>query len=735
MKTHVKMPAEQNKQLENTQHFAGVARTVFEDLRPQNAALLEQQNTIRNSPRQHSLQAAQAMAAGRKAKSPALAVQRKSANLTDSSNYRDQVTPTQVSETVSKNKTSPKSKGLPAQLKMSIEMLSGLNLDQVQVETNSNKPAQLNAHAYAQGSEIHLAPGQEQHLPHEAWHVVQQAQGRVTPTMQMKSGISVNDDAVLEAEADTMGARALAVTNDTMARQTMGFKNLDSVRQLKTTPNWGRTNTIQRRKDIPKGAHVQVNQGRGTWHGQVVEVYANEGNFRYQIRMGGGSKTNTHTVEEKYVEIHTMFGGPKNWAGEGDQRLDRLLMNAGQLGEYADAPEEHQAPVKWQKEGGDDNPNLSILTADIGTIKIDEGGWEDIALALKHEFLPKQKEAENPASFVEYICSIKITKDNCVVEPLSNTNQVAGVAAFILAFMAKNGQLSYIKNQPWFNSGEYFIDVLVNYYPDRSGFQDALRFHKDTAGNNIFVNLIFDNQTDIVATEWIEDVDDPSQQRQRWQAGLLPKEQIAELARSRKALRYIGNPKSEVKGGVSKGKNTYVSWVDDLVWHSTPNAGKRELVTAESLKNEFHNMFVKNKERGIKDVEFMSIIATCKYTKLYKALLRDGKKSQDINHSNAYDYFSKLYETNQLLFEADVDLRAAEGEIRITNTYSEANAPDVDTLGEDSESIHETPVGLAGRRRANSMDGNQAELEAAREVSKNDTRSFLRTWVQIVKTK
>jgi hypothetical protein len=27
-------------------------------------------------------------------------------------------------------------------------------------------------------------PGQEQHLPHEAWHVVQQKQGRVKPTGQ-----------------------------------------------------------------------------------------------------------------------------------------------------------------------------------------------------------------------------------------------------------------------------------------------------------------------------------------------------------------------------------------------------------------------------------------------------------------------------------------------------------------------------------------------------------------------
>ena len=100
--------------------------------------------------------------------------------------------------------------GLPDTLKTGIEALSGVSLDNVKVHYNSAQPAQLNALAYAQVSDIHIAPGQERHLPHEAWHVVQQAQGRVQPTMQMKDGVPVNDDAGLEHEADVMGDRALA---------------------------------------------------------------------------------------------------------------------------------------------------------------------------------------------------------------------------------------------------------------------------------------------------------------------------------------------------------------------------------------------------------------------------------------------------------------------------------------------------------------------------------------------
>jgi hypothetical protein len=107
----------------------------------------------------------------------------------------------------------PNNTGLPNQLKSGIESLSGMSLDGVKVHYNSDKPAQLNAHAYAQGTDIHVAPGQEQHLPHEAWHVVQQAQGRVKPTTQMK-GTSVNDDVGLETEADVMGAKALQLKSD-----------------------------------------------------------------------------------------------------------------------------------------------------------------------------------------------------------------------------------------------------------------------------------------------------------------------------------------------------------------------------------------------------------------------------------------------------------------------------------------------------------------------------------------
>lgn len=144
--------------------------------------------------------------------------------------------------------------GLPDALKSGVEHLSGLSLSDVNVHYNSSKPAQLNAHAYAQGTSIHVAPGQEKHLPHEAWHVVQQKQGRVKPTQQLKEKVAINDDKALETEADVMGAKALAASSASVQRvvnTTTLASSVNEVAQLeKTVSGHGGL-----RKDA-HGAHV-----------------------------------------------------------------------------------------------------------------------------------------------------------------------------------------------------------------------------------------------------------------------------------------------------------------------------------------------------------------------------------------------------------------------------------------------------------------------------------------------
>lgn len=100
--------------------------------------------------------------------------------------------------------------GLPTRLQRGVEALSGLSMGDVRVHYGSSRPAEVGALAYAEGTRIHVGPGQERHLPHEAWHVVQQKQGRVRATRQAKDG-GLNDDGHLEREATEMGARAMTL--------------------------------------------------------------------------------------------------------------------------------------------------------------------------------------------------------------------------------------------------------------------------------------------------------------------------------------------------------------------------------------------------------------------------------------------------------------------------------------------------------------------------------------------
>jgi hypothetical protein len=113
--------------------------------------------------------------------------------------------------------------GMPDNLKSGVENLSGVSMEDVKVHYNSDKPAQLQAHAFAQGTDIHIAPGQEQHLAHEAWHVVQQKQGRVQsdgnlPVQLVRAKLASPSDGIdlarLEAMLVAIDAEIVQLTAD-----------------------------------------------------------------------------------------------------------------------------------------------------------------------------------------------------------------------------------------------------------------------------------------------------------------------------------------------------------------------------------------------------------------------------------------------------------------------------------------------------------------------------------------
>ena len=178
------LPKKQESKLSNTDSRPQNQKSqspnpLFQDNRPETIQMQKLQETIRNSPQVRLLENIQ-----------------KIADIASSKRYTDTQSPERQSM-------------LPGNLKSGIENLSGYSMDDVRVHYNSDKPASLNAHALAQGTDIHLASGQEKHLPHEAWHIAQQKQGRVKPTATLNGHTKLNEDKGLEQEATDMGLKAL----------------------------------------------------------------------------------------------------------------------------------------------------------------------------------------------------------------------------------------------------------------------------------------------------------------------------------------------------------------------------------------------------------------------------------------------------------------------------------------------------------------------------------------------
>jgi Domain of unknown function (DUF4157) len=180
----------------------------FEDIRPEAVAQRNLIKAANNSPQSIQMKAFQELA--NNSPQTQKAAQWKAL----ASNHAVQNTQHIQQKTSPEPSRKENNTGLPDHLKSGIENLSGYTMNDVKVHYNSDKPAQLQARAYAQGSDIHIAPGQERLLPHEAWHVVQQKQGRVKATVQMKNGVNVNNDANLEQEADSYGHKALQFKSD-----------------------------------------------------------------------------------------------------------------------------------------------------------------------------------------------------------------------------------------------------------------------------------------------------------------------------------------------------------------------------------------------------------------------------------------------------------------------------------------------------------------------------------------
>jgi hypothetical protein len=141
-------------------------------------------------------------------------------------------------------------------------------------------------------------------------------------------------------------------------------------------------------------------------------------------------------------------------------------------------------------------------------------------------------------------------------------------------FMERNGQFPYIKGQDWYTSGWMVVDISVNFYNNRSAADATLGFHKDTAGDNLFVNLIFNNKDPILATEWVVDKRKMKAAKKRQMYQYTGSDELADAINATRASIVSGEYSPQgtdiIEGGIQTREAGFVSWVDELIWHSSP---------------------------------------------------------------------------------------------------------------------------------------------------------------------
>lgn len=677
----------------------------FVDNRPEAVAQRKLQELANNSPRARQLKAIQEIAN----KSPQV---KQAAQLQEmANNYSAQ------QQIPIQKKASPEpgrrenNTGLPDNLKLGIENLSGYSMNDVKVHYNSDKPTQLQAHAYAQGTDIHLSSGQEKHLPHETWHVVQQKQRRVKPTLQMKGNININDDVGLEKEADAMGKEALqnsiAIFQNTTQLEDKSLKNRDD--------SINADKLIQRKITVTKEGLSYKNTEEAFSALKSTFISIPEVDLRVIL-----AKINTKDITYDDFE--------------------NLKIRIQQLAEEPREQDLSESPDLWIKTGG-----LEDLRSKMND-QIDL--WPKLSKDLVDYCTNNPKEVDKAGDILD--CG-KLTLPTNLNVTLGDFSQglanvpndlLKRLGEFLVGFMKANGQLPYIQSKEWFTSGSHKVVIEINFYPARGFNEDGtyLGVHKDTDSRNLFVNLIFNNPKKMPGTEWTMDELSPDDTRMGELNARLPEEEMINILAAKKSMENLptNTPgRSNWEGG-TVAPHAYVSWVDELIWHSTP-------VMKNRLK------YNKQKVMGWlmkKDPDYEQLF--------YEAMLivSENAHGQIKNHLN---WFKKnLKDQSTWIMAADSfrnnptqDLKDAYSEIsdetRAVNWNDQkitgrAGRVEVD-IGQGLTTDNRTvPTSAGGRPRSNSLNtvkiANQAALLEMRGGNPNadlPKRSFIRTWVMIVK--
>ena len=175
------------------------------------------------------------------------------------------------------NTGQPNRTGIPDRIKQDFENRSGLSFDDVRVHYNSDKPAKFNAGAFAQGNEIHIAPGEDRSLPHELTHIIQQRYGLVSQTAEI-GGVPVNLNSHLEQQADSTSFPTNCVVSHTSHQEVMQFSPPKRARP-------GQDPLVKKDPDadyVPETTQIECNREQGKAFEDAFAAQLDERGINYK---------------------------------------------------------------------------------------------------------------------------------------------------------------------------------------------------------------------------------------------------------------------------------------------------------------------------------------------------------------------------------------------------------------------------------------------------------------------
>jgi ribosomal protein S18 acetylase RimI-like enzyme len=372
---------------------------------------------------------------------------------------------------------------------------------------------------------------------------------------------------------------------------------------------------------------------------------------------------------------------------------------------------------------------LMIKSGSLGDL---DGGrlvdlWPQLSVALTAAVADIEQNHQLVAQLGYMPCGVLlVTPGRCEMRPdvYGTTGDLTAqvkqeLAEFVLSFMQANGQMAFIERQSWYIDNTHEVAIDINFYPDRALAVGGLGLHKDTAGENLFVNLIFNNVDATPATEWTEDTHLPDAERLAKLRQLLPPELVDQLIQAKAIIEQISSAeKGTFRGGLS-GANAWVSFVDELIWHSSPSLVNRPTFDAVSVLEGF----AQHPESG-ETYEAMVVVSQTPGNSLFDQY---GGAPQNLTPEKWKAFHEQLIQ--------DSGKAAAFGQFIRTfdwSAHKQTGATGAVLVGPESHELVNVPkpTMAQGRPRANSDAETLGQVNAA--APQGTKRTFIRTWVRIV---